>query len=188
MTTPRDAGRPTVRRAIPSDADAIANVHARAWPAAYRGLLPNQLIADVVAGRDRRADAFRRLLADEVAPQRIWVAAAGDEVVGMAVWSPSRDEDAIDATADVEAVYLDPRFWRKGTGRLLLRAVLDEIQSAGFREATLWVLDTNERARRFYEADGWLPDGATKVEERPAGMLNEIRYRMVRDDVTEEAS
>lgn len=171
-----------------SDTVAIADVHARSWPEAYRGLLPDQLIADVVAGRDRRAGAIRRLLADDSAPQRIWVAAIGDEVVGMAIWSPSRDEDATDATADVEAIYLDPRFWRQGIGRRLLQAVDDDIRSAGFTEATLWVLDTNERGRRFYEAAGWQPDGATKVEERPAGTLNEIRYRLVHGDVGETAS
>lgn len=175
-----------VRRAVAADADAIADVHARAWPEAYRGLLPDQLIADVVAGRDRRADAFRRLLTDAAAPQRIWVAIAEGEVVGMAVWSPSRDDDATAATADVEAIYLDPPVWRRSIGRRLLHAVMADIDDSGFTEATLWVLDTNERARRFYEAAGWQPDGATKVEERPAGKLNELRYRMVRDDVTKQ--
>jgi len=180
MSTETPASDAVVRRAVAVDADAIADVHARAWPEAYRGLLPDQLIADVVAGRDRRADAFRRLLADDDAPQRIWVAVVEGEVVGMAVWRPSRDDDATAATADVEAIYLGPRVWRQGIGRHLLEAVVQEIEDSGLTEATLWVLDTNERARRFYEAVGWQPDGATKVEERPAGSLNEVRYRRVR--------
>lgn len=173
------AANAIVRRAVAGDADAIADIHACAWQEAYRGLLPDQLIADVVAGRDRRGDAFRRLLADDDAPQRIWVATVESKVVGMAVWSPSRDEDATAATADVEAIYLDPPVWRRGIGHRLLQAVVGEIVDSGFTEATLWVLDTNERARRFYEAAGWQPDGATKVEERPAGKLNEVRYRRV---------
>ena len=167
-----------IRRATEADADAVAAVHARAWPEAYRDLLPAQLIADVVAGRERRAEAFRRLLADPTAPRRIWVATAGDEVIGMAVWTPSRDDDATDTTADLEALYLDPRFWRRGVGRRLIYAVVDDITHSGYGEATLWVLDTNERARRFYEATGWRPDGATKIEQRPAGELREVRYSL----------
>ncbi len=166
-----------VRPAEPADAEAIADVHARSWPPTYRGLLPAQLIDDVVAGRDRRAEVFGRLLSDEEAPQRIWVAVDRSQVVGMAIWSPSRDEDATDLTADLEAIYLDPAAIGQGIGRRLTQAVVADIELAGFDEATLWVLDTNERARRFYEAAGWRPDGAMKVEERPAGTLNEVRYR-----------
>ena len=51
------------------------------------------------------------------------------------------------------------------------------LREAGFREAALWVLDTLERARRFYAADGWQPDGATKIDERPGRTLSEVRYR-----------
>ncbi len=166
-----------VRRATVTDADAIADVHARSWPSRYQGLVPDRLIADVVAGRDRRAAAFRELLTDESSPQRIWVAIDGDAVVGMAIWSPSRDEDATESTADLEAIYLDPDFIGQGLGRTLMQRVVDDIAQAGFTEATLWVLGTNERARRFYEAAGWRVDGATKVEERPAGTLSEVRYR-----------
>jgi hypothetical protein len=41
------------------------------------------------------------------------------------------------------------------------------------------VLDTNQRARRFYEAGGWHSDGTLKQEPWPdAGFtLSEVRYR-----------
>jgi hypothetical protein len=59
----------------------------------------------------------------------------------------------------------------------LLDAAIGDIVAHRFAAAILWVLDTNERARRFYEAAGWRPDGGTKREDRPGGTLNEIRYR-----------
>lgn len=166
-----------IRRADTPDADAIADVHARSWPATYAGLLPGQLIADVVAGRERRAQSIRELLADETIRTRIWVAAEGDHVVGMAIWGPTRDDDATEATAEVEAIYLDPAFLRRGIGRRLMQAVMADVEQSGFNEATLWVLDGNGPARSFYTAVGWQADGATKVEERPTGRLNELRYR-----------
>ena len=54
-----------------------------------------------------------------------------------------------------------------------LRALADE----AFAEATLWVLDTNERARRFYEAGGWRLDGADKVDTIGGVGIREVRYR-----------
>jgi Tfp pilus assembly protein PilP len=41
----------------------------------------------------------------------------------------------------------------------------------------LWVLASNERARAFYGARGWRPDGGTKTEPREGFSLNEVRYR-----------
>jgi hypothetical protein len=63
-----------------------------------------------------------------------------------------------------------------GIGRSLFDTAVSDIVTHRFRGAVLWVLDTNERARRFYEAAGWRPDGATKTEDRPGGKLQEVRY------------
>jgi ribosomal protein S18 acetylase RimI-like enzyme len=51
------------------------------------------------------------------------------------------------------------------------------LSDAGFREATLWVLETNDRARRFYEAVGWSLDGQRRVDESYGFALAEVRYR-----------
>jgi hypothetical protein len=50
-------------------------------------------------------------------------------------------------------------------GRVLLIAARAALVASGFREAVLWVLAGNERAQRFYRADGWLPDGARREED-----------------------
>jgi hypothetical protein len=42
----------------------------------------------------------------------------------------------------------------------------------------LWVLEGNARARRFYEAMGWLPDGGRQLLEMVGAKLYEIRYRL----------
>ena len=46
----------------------------------------------------------------------------------------------------------------------------------------LWVLDTNIRARRFYEVAGWKPDGGLKTETLGDLLLSEVRYRRVFDE------
>ena len=52
---------------------------------------------------------------------------------------------------------------------------MPRLASAGFREATLWVVRENDRARRFYEALGWALDGAEKVDAQMTGApLHEV--------------
>jgi hypothetical protein len=42
---------------------------------------------------------------------------------------------------------------------------------------TLWVLISNDRARRFYSRRGWELDGVTKVVERDGVTPSEVRYK-----------
>jgi hypothetical protein len=49
----------------------------------------------------------------------------------------------------------------------------------GFLEASVWVLDVNERARRFYEATGWRLEDRTHARHLAGVELTEIRYRKV---------
>ena len=46
----------------------------------------------------------------------------------------------------------------------------------GYASAVLWVLVTNERARRFYEIAGWSCDGTEKSEPFGPATLTETRY------------
>src|SRR6478736_903344 len=56
-------------------------------------------------------------------------------------------------------IYVDPQHWGQGVGRLLMTAARDRLRGDGAREALLWVFAGNDRARRFYEIDGWRADG-----------------------------
>ena len=43
----------------------------------------------------------------------------------------------------------------------------------------LWVLEDNSRARAFYEAAGWRPDGGRQLERIISTDLYEVRYAKV---------
>ena len=66
---------------------------------------------------------------------------------------------------ELHALYVLPELWGRGIGRDLLAAAGDVSE--------LWVLESNERARRFYERFGWAPDGSGREVH---GVL-ELRYR-----------
>jgi GNAT superfamily N-acetyltransferase len=75
------------------------------------------------------------------------------------------------------AICVDPEHWDSGVGRLLVVAAREQLRRDGFTEAALWVLDGNARARRFYERDGWAPDGARQTKTVAGVALDEVRYR-----------
>jgi ribosomal protein S18 acetylase RimI-like enzyme len=62
-------------------------------------------------------------------------------------------------------------------GRRLMEEARGRLAVAGFTQVTLWVLDSNDRARRFYEAGGWSADGAAKQDDSRGFPLSEVRYR-----------
>jgi ribosomal protein S18 acetylase RimI-like enzyme len=165
-----------VRRALDSDAHAIAAVHIESWRAAYVGLVPDDFLAQMSV--DQREEAWRENLAAMVWPSPgTMVLVDTDAVTGFTSVGPSRDDDAAPGTGELWAIYLRPDTWGTGAGRLLLGEAVARLREAGFEQATLWVLTGNERARRFYEADGWSSDGTERTESRPGFVLNEIRYR-----------
>jgi GNAT superfamily N-acetyltransferase len=98
------------------------------------------------------------------------------EIIGESACGSSRDEDANPSVGEVRSFFVAAGRWREGIGRRLLTAGLNVLREHGYREATVWSLDANDRANAFYEANGFTRDGAEKTEDAWAG-LPEVRYR-----------
>ena len=64
----------------------------------------------------------------------------------------------------VHSLYVRPRAGGRGTGRRLLEHAVAALEAAGHPTVTLWVFEANERARRFYAAAGFVPDGGHRIE------------------------
>jgi L-amino acid N-acyltransferase YncA len=166
-----------VRPARIEDAAQIAEIHVRSWQGAYRGLMP-QVYLDALEPA-QRLDRWVERLTDGDRTTGGCIVVAGDEgaVAGFATFGAARDRDAAPGTGEVMALYLAPRAWDQGLGRELMAAALRHLADLGYRQVTLWVLDSNARARRFYEAAGLAADGAVKVDESHGFPLTELRYR-----------
>jgi GNAT superfamily N-acetyltransferase len=165
-----------VRRADESDARGIAELHIRAWQWAYRGQIPGSYLGALSDHVDRRAQQWQRTLSER-ADQRLWVAEAGAALVGFAHTAPPGPNTGPN-TAVVGSIYLDETWAGRGVGRVLFAQAVEDLRLRGHESVILWVLESNARARRFYEIAGFKPDGATKVEQRPGFELREIRYRL----------
>jgi len=164
-----------IREGQAKDVPAIAEIHVRSWQAAYRGQLTDEYL-DRLNVQDR-LELHLRALEQPPAEYRMWVAEDGGRVVAFAVTGRSEDADADDRTGELYAIYLEPERVGTGLGRALFEHAVGDLRDRGFGVATLWVLETNEQARRFYEVAGWAPDGTTTSERVDCEMRPTVRYR-----------
>lgn len=165
-----------VRKATVEDAAGIAFVHVRSWQVAYRGHMPDEFLDGLDA--EKRTNMWCELTQN---PDKMVFVAEDKEgdIVGFSALGPSRDPDTKSNTAEISAIYVHPEKWKKGVGRALLSASLDEVRKREFDQVTLWVLEANQRARLFYESFGFTPDGAMKDDDQwKSFAVREVRYRL----------
>ncbi len=167
---------PTVRRATPADAGSIARLTVSSWRAAYRGILPEDYLSSLRV-EPRQAAWEEMLTRDGDGRTPAWVAEDERGVWGFVSCGPARDDDVPAPAGEIYALYVEPAVWRHGLGRSLLEAAADHCLAAGHTTLALWVLEENLRARAFYEALGWAPDGSRRSIELGGESAPEIRYR-----------
>lgn len=179
----------SIRDAVARDHAAIEAVRRASWRAAYTGLIGQAYLDRATSGtcEPPKLAPWRRTL--------VAVPDGGPAVVGYASFGPERavhaltlapagptgnlprftDAGSAGQAGELYAIYVDPAHWSTGTGRSLMDAAVTELTVAGYEKAVLWVLDTNARARRFYEIAGWKPDG-TDNRLPSLGGVTETRY------------
>jgi ribosomal protein S18 acetylase RimI-like enzyme len=162
-----------VRAATADDAPGIAEAHVASWRTAYRGLLPTALLDGLSV--ERRTAGWAQSIGEGTLDIRV-ASSVGGTIAGFVATGDSRDVEPGESVGELYAIYLRPEFWKRGLGRALIEAGTAALE-ARFDEATLWVLDSNARARAFYEDHGWRPDGAVKHATIQGTEVDEVRYR-----------
>ncbi len=147
-----------VRVARPDDADQLATVFIEAWRGSYRGVVEDAII-DALYHPD--VASWLRNLVENTAARTV-VAERNGQVLGFARFG---DETGNAARGHLFALYVNPTQSGRGVGRRLLERAIGELDPMSTRDVTLWVFEENERARRLYQAAGFVPDGDRRVEE-----------------------
>jgi len=163
-----------VRPASANDIDAAARVHHDSAVAEYTPIFEpyEHLFDDEVPLIDELRAQWAALIDDSTAD--VYVAVDGPAVIGAAAARVSED---VPGGWLLAKLYARPDRQGEGVGGALLDRVVADARSAGRSEISLWALEPNGRARRFYEARGWtLVPGRTLGN--PPTPLVDVLYRL----------
>ncbi len=162
---------PLIRAAAEADVPQLASLHLASWRIAYRGILPDELLARLSQPeferiwhgllRDRRRST---LVACPAGP-----AGGSGEAAGFVAFCSEPEPEII-------GLYVDPARWRAGLGTLLMDAALGRLAAAGAERVVLWVMGDNARARAFYERRGFRATGQRRESERHGVRFEELQY------------
>ena len=144
---------------VVDDCDELGRVHIRVWREAYVDLMPADYLTGLSA--TRCSETWRRGLEQPDGNDLevlTLVARRRGRIVGFASSGPSRDADA---PTEWELYVVNLLQGAHGTGLAdeLLDRVLDD------RDASLWVVEGNARARAFYTRRGFVDEGGRSAHE-----------------------
>lgn len=145
----------------------ISKVYEESWKYAYRGIIPQDYLDSIPAGRWASCVDYP--------DWKTLVCVENGRMVGTSSFCSSRFEQYSD-WGEVISLYLLPEYMGKGYGERLLETAVTELRKQGYANVFLWVLEENSRARHFYERFGFSPTGDFLETEIGGKALREVRY------------
>lgn len=165
-----------VRQADFDDAAGIGRVHVEVWRAAYNNILPDDYLSAL--SDIRHSATWAEILDDQNRAGATFIAEAEEDgIVGFADCRTERvPGDA--KRGEVTAIYVLPRWQRKGVGSQLVEACAGYLALESVQTLAIWVLELNHEACEFYEALG----GARAESRRISFAGEELAERCYRWD------
>ena len=160
-----------IRQANINDVDEITDVHIATWRSAYKGLIPEEDLANL--DHTERRKMWSASIQQH--PSETIVATKENSIIGFANFGSYRENEDDRGTAEIRAIYLLETYWGKGVGSELFDYCADKIIASGYTSLVLWVLESNSRAIEFYRKHGLNYDGQKKTEIIRGVVLDEIR-------------
>jgi L-amino acid N-acyltransferase YncA len=136
-----------IRKAVSTDASAIARVHVDSWRTTYRGIVPDSYLASL--SYEQRTSQWKQSLEND----GFFVFVAEDEmpkqIIGFASGGEDRSRDT-EYAGELGAIYLLEGYRRKGIGQKLVVTLVRTLLDNGYSSMLVWVLAENPY-RKFYE-------------------------------------
>jgi ribosomal protein S18 acetylase RimI-like enzyme len=162
-----------LREASLKDISAIAQVHVNTWRTTYRGIIPDDYLAQLSYEKRERGWMEIFSSAKDMGNFTYVAEDASEEIVGFVNGGVERTGNLI-YKGELNAIYILKTHQNQGIGRRLLMATVNRLAQANIHSMLVWVLADNP-ACKFYEALG-----GQKIEEKIlqiAGVeLNEVAY------------
>jgi ribosomal protein S18 acetylase RimI-like enzyme len=143
-----------------AEAKALRDLHVLTWEVTYRPSAQEEWYGERLRAHSVR-DWGEIVRSQTVRGGGVLTARSGGRIDGLCQYGPTEDHDHDpEQVGQIHRLYVHPARQRTGIGRSLLTASVGHLRQGGAHTATLWVLETDQGARAFYERLGWKPDGA----------------------------
>jgi len=159
-----------VRIADERDAATLAELHRSTAMYAYADIFPADAPPPELA--ELTDDWTARLGPRRPAGQVCFVATKQNAILGVVIAGP---DPGGCSHGHLSRLYVESTQWGRGIGRLLHDDAITHLRAHKFRNATLWVLEANAHARRWYEHLGWRPTGNRLTTYAPGG-IDDVQY------------
>lgn len=165
-----------IRRATLDDASQIASIHVASWKHAYRGIIPDDYIAGIT--HQSRLTYWEEVLGKDDLAVFVAVDEIGS-VLGWAATGRDREEPGVTTITEIQAMYVHPAHTRNGVGTELFAYIFNGPTVADTTTVTVWVLEKNEPAVRFYHKQGFFPEPVKSLTiERGGARLVDLKLEM----------
>lgn len=151
-----DEHKSILRKAKPSDAEAIAAMGAAVFTATFGHSVPPQDLQSYL-DETYSLDAIAEYLAH---PEKDTIVATDERgrIQGYVTLAHGTSEPCVEdleSKAELERLYVDVSAHGKGVGSLLARAIEQLARDAGYKNMWLGVWEENEKATKMYEKWGY---------------------------------
>lgn len=159
-----------IRPAVKNDLSALSQIQAESWKRAF-----SHLLSEDTLGKYTDPNRWEALLEQVLtsAPDHFLIALKNGIPCASLFWSK---ENASSHTAEIISLHSLPESWGHGIGRALLETAVSDISKQHCHTITLWVFAQNTRARKFYEKNGFVPAGKSRLSSYDDAV--EVNYTM----------
>lgn len=162
-----------LREAVHIDIAAMSRIHVDTWRTTYRGIVPDELLANL--SYEKRANGWHQVLKNAPEDGNFTYVAEDEsgKIVSFTNVGLEREGDPI-YQGELSAIYILMGHQRKGIERELVQAVAQKLSQMEIHSMLVWVLAENP-ACRFYEKLGGQKVYEKEIE-RGGAKLIEIAY------------
>ncbi len=153
-----------IRRMTQGDCPKVRELYVSAWREGYKGLLPREYLDKLTAEKIN-------CIIDEGS----FVALDGERIAAHC-HARAANEPKMRGWGEIHTMYTHPDYWRRGFGAAVFGYAERWLFENGFNDVYLYVLEGNERAERFYKAQGFLPNLDTLCCEIGGVVVTDNRF------------
>jgi ribosomal protein S18 acetylase RimI-like enzyme len=154
-----------------SDATLLGEVHSLSFRTAYKDIIDGEVLRSFTP--EKSAMRFFKVIKEKA--EVLYCVKTEGLIIGFGVIGKSRDDDMVDGTGEIWSIYLHPEYSGQGIGSVLMNFLCDKLKKSGFAKVSVWVLEKNEKAVKFYNKHGFKQDGTKDIRISGGDILKEIR-------------